>query len=273
MTIDVEDWNESFGRQGLPEDLKDSPSRIEASMDRLLEMMSLGSSLGTFFVLGTVAEKHPDLVRRIAKAGHEVGVHGWEHRSLESSSPAQLRKDLTRARALMQDLSGQETLGYRAPWFSLNRGTAWAEEVLQECGFSYDSSIFPCWNGIYGDSSAPRGVYRKPSGLFEIPPAVTRLGPIRIPVAGGFYWRMFPRFLLRWGVERLAREGYPAVLYLHPWELDTEQPRVRRGLFADLVHYGNLSRAGKVFQWAIEQWKLGPIREVFPQVASPAGLA
>ncbi|MBI4865420.1 MAG: DUF3473 domain-containing protein [Candidatus Wallbacteria bacterium] len=270
LSVDVEDWNEAFGRQGLPARLQGTESRIEQASDLLLELLERHRAKATCFVLGTVASRTPAVVRRIAAAGHRVGSHGWEHRCLDDSNPALLARHLTESRKLLQDLSGQPVLGFRAPWFSLRSRTAWAQAVIQEAGFTYDSSLFPVWNPFYGVSGAPLEVHRLPGGLHEVPPSAVELGPLRLPIAGGIYWRLLPFSWLNWGIDRLASLGRPAVLYLHPWELDTGQPRVWMGPMSTAIHYLNLSRTARVLESILGRWSFAPIEEVFPQVNSAA---
>lgn len=220
LTVDVEDWRQSTLDPGSP-----VGERVEPQTRRLLDLLAEVGARASFFVQGPVATRHPALVRAIRGAGHELGTHGWSHRPLQILGPGRFRDELDRAVAVLEDLTGEAVLSHRAADFSLDRRTPWAWEALAARGIRYDSSVFPVRTPRYGDSGAPLGPWRAPCGVLELPPAVAALGPWRIPVAGGGWMRLAPWAWTVWGLGRVLAEGRPAVLYVHPYELDPEEAR------------------------------------------------
>ena len=222
---------------------------------------------GTFFVLTWNAERHPDIVRRIVAAGHEIASHGYAHRLIYEQTPETFRDDITRAKATLEDITGTAVLGYRAPSASVTPRSLWALDVLLDVGLRYDSSIFPIRDTLYGLPDADRfpHVIRRRDGreLLEFPLATTRLFGRNVPLAGGGWLRVFPYRYTRWAMRRVNREGHPAVAFVHPWELDPEQPRMRtagrRGFSTHYVGlrgtYGKLRRLFRDFRFA-------PLRDV-----------
>ncbi|TMD58670.1 MAG: DUF3473 domain-containing protein [Chloroflexi bacterium] len=239
LSIDVEEWfqAEVYARAIQRERWPTIPSRVAASTERLLETLDHARVRATFFVLGIVAERLPNLVREIAAAGHEIGSHGWGHRPIWSLNRDAFFEDVSRARRILQELSGQPVLGYRAPTFSITSRTLWATNELRRAGYAYDSSIFPTLHDRYGIPDAPKAIHQLEGGLWEIPPSVLQLGPLHVPVAGGGYFRLYPLLLTRAAIrflnQRLAR---PAVVYVHPWEFDEDQPRPRISRLSQLRH-------------------------------------
>jgi polysaccharide deacetylase family protein (PEP-CTERM system associated) len=217
ITIDVEDWLQSTVDPHLP--LTD---RFHANTRKVLVALAARQTRGTFFVLGLAAEQAPELVREIQAAGHEVQSHGYGHELLHRLTPAQFRADLERSKKLLEDITGREIYGYRAPAFTITRQTLWALDVLAETGFRYDSSIFPLRTPRYGIAGAPYypHLLRTPAGheLKEFPVASYRLAGRRIPVGGGGYFRLFPYFVLRRGIRQLNAENRSATIYMHPYE-------------------------------------------------------
>ncbi len=244
------------------------PSRLEASTERVLALLDETGVRGTFFVLGWNAERHPELVRRIAAAGHEIASHGYEHKMIFEQTPDEFREDVTRSRALLEDLAGRPVLGYRAPTFSITERSRWAVRILAEAGYRYDSSIFPIRHDRYGIPTAPRflhelngatgatredggagreGAGARPSAggrpaLIEFPPTTLRVFGCNVPVAGGGYLRLFPARLILAALRRVNRQRHPAILYFHPWELDPEQPRLPLRRTSRFRHYVGLHR-------------------------------
>ena len=246
MSIDVEDWFQVENlRSAVARDTWDERElRVERNTDRMLELMAARGVRSTCFVLGWVAERCPDLVRRIAAAGHEVASHGYGHDLIYSLKPEDFRADIDRSVKLLQDLSGQPVRGYRAPSFSI---TDWAIPILQECGIEYDSSAFPTVaHDRYGKLSGMtpgRPIVTLPGGMTEVCISVVNVAGKGIPWGGGGYFRLFPYPLFRWGVRRVLATGDPYVFYIHPWEIDPGQPRVS-GLKRSHAfrHYVNLAR-------------------------------
>ena len=204
------------------------PRRSPMLVQRILEHLADAEVKGTFFILGWLAEREPDVVRAIADGGHEVASHGWDHRRVTALSPGEFRDDVRRSRALLQELSGQGVTGYRAPSFSILPGFEWALDVLLEEGYEYDSSMVPV--RVHPGYGYPRAnpdphPLRRPAGtLQELPPATLRVGPMNLPAGGGAYLRFFPVTLLRRALKAAEARGVPGTIYLHPWELDREMP-------------------------------------------------
>ena len=246
MTIDVEDYFHVSVFDGvLPRSSWDSmESRVVANTERLLDLFDEHAVRGTFFVLGWVAERHPDLVRAIAGRGHEIASHGYAHRLVYDQTPAAFRADVRRAKQLLEDASGRPVVGYRAPSYSITARSLWALDVLLEEGYQYDSSIFPIRHDRYGiplSGRQPYAIERNGGTLVEVPGSTTHLGPLNLPVAGGGYFRILPYWWTRWGISRVNNsERRPAVFYLHPWEIDPDQPRLRAGRLSAFRHYRNL---------------------------------
>jgi polysaccharide deacetylase family protein (PEP-CTERM system associated) len=248
-TFDIEDWFH-------PELVRAHASAtahasvVREGTQAILAALARRSQRATFFVLGDVARRHPDLVRAIAAAGHELACHGMTHQPLWSLDREAFRAELRAFRGAMNDALGHDpSRGFRAPTFSLDRGTAWALDVLREEGFTYDSSVFPMRMRLYGVAGAPLGIYRPgaadlaahdPAGaIVEFPVAVGRIGALRLPVAGGFYLRVLPFPVLRATLDGIARQR-PFVLYLHPWECAPSVPRVRLSPADAFITYTNL---------------------------------
>ncbi|MBK5943838.1 XrtA system polysaccharide deacetylase [Halorhodospira halophila] len=248
LTVDVEDYFQVLAM--APYVRRDQwdrwPCRVEASMDRLLQLCADHRVYGTFFTLGWVAERYPHIVRRIVAAGHELASHGYGHERVWEMGPRAFREDLLRARQLLEDIGGVAVTGYRAPAFSIGPRTPWAREILLETGHTYSSSVYPIRHDHYGEPDAPRQAHWPdgPGGLLEIPPATLRVFGRHLPAGGGGYFRLLPyrasRGALRW-ISQV--EGQPAVFYIHPWELDAEQPRIPGiDLRTRFRHYLNLGR-------------------------------
>lgn len=225
LTVDVEDGINISMRDNFNVEMEPT-ARVEDNVEVILEICERNGVKGTFFILGEVADKFPGMVKKIGAAGHELGVHGYQHDQMFKLTPQKLKSDLTRARALLQDLSGQEIYGFRAPAFSVNTRTAWALPVIAACGFSYDSSIFPSLSLRYGWKDFSKDICRIHLGetisLVEVPLSVVNLLGRDIPVGGGGYLRYFPYTWTRKSLERISRDR-SAIVYLHPYELDTER--------------------------------------------------
>jgi len=253
MSCDLEDYFQVQNAEGVVarEAWPTMPSRLAAATDRVLALFAETGVQATFFVLGWNAERQPEVVRRVAAAGHEIASHGYAHRMIFEQSPEEFRRDVRRAKALLEDLVGAAVWGYRAPTFSVTERSRWAIDVLLDEGYRYDSSIFPIRHDRYGIPSAPRFLHRASGsngrGLVEFPPTTARLLGCNLPVAGGGYLRLLPAWLVAAALRRVNREGHPAIVYFHPWELDPEQPRLPLRGVSRFRHYVNLSRtAGKL---------------------------
>ncbi len=249
FTIDVEDYYQVEAFAGVVD--KNSwqgyESRVENNTRRLLDILDEHSVKGTFFVLGWVAQRQRSLIREIADRGHEIASHGMSHTLVYTQSPAVFRDETRSSKALLEDICQHPVIGYRAATYSITRQSLWALDILHEEGFRYDSSIFPMRHDRYGihDANPYPSLLRTPSGntLAEFPISVFRYGSIKFPVAGGGYFRLFPYSMTRWGLAQINRSGHEFVFYLHPWEIDPEQPRIREaGALSRFRHYLNLDR-------------------------------
>jgi len=247
MTVDVEDYFHVSAFEGfIRRDQWDSfESRVTRNTERLLEIFAETRTLGTFFVLGWVAERYPNLVRRIASAGHEIASHSYFHRLVYSQTPEEFREDLTRAKKAIEDAAGVAVRGYRAPSYSITRRSLWALDILLEEGYQYDASIFPIYHDRYGIPDAPRHAYQvtgKHGALWELPGSTTQMAGRNLPIAGGGYFRLLPYAWTRYGIRTVnLREHKAVIFYLHPWEIDPDQPRLRASALSRLRHYRNLT--------------------------------
>ena len=275
MTIDVEDYFHVSVFDGIVPRARweTLESRVCANTERLLDLFAEYRVSATFFVLGWVAERQPALVRRIAALGHEVASHGYGHRLVYDQTPGAFREDVRRAKGLLESMSGAHVHGYRAPSYSVTPQSLWALDILIEEGYSYDSSIFPIRHDRYGIPLSPRHPYivRRPQGtLIEAPASTTVFGPLNLPVAGGGYFRILPYGWTRWGISRLNRdEGRPAIFYLHPWEIDPGQPRLRAGVLGRFRHYRNLTTTESRLRQLLEDFQFGPMSRVLQVAESP----
>jgi len=265
VSIDVEDWFqvENFAPV-IPRDTWERyPLRVEKNVETILGICSRTGVQGTFFILGWVAERLPQVVKRIAGEGHEIASHGWSHAPVWRLSQEQFRQEVARSRKLLEDLSGQAVTGYRAPTFSVVASTLWALDVLAEEGYQYDSSIFPIWHDVYGIPSSPLEIHRRGQGLWEVPPSVVDLRSLRLPVAGGGYFRLYPRRVTEWAMERMNQAGRPAVIYLHPWEFDPEHPKPDGVSKVKLLRHrvGLASTAGRL-EWLLRRFRFTTIQQV-----------
>jgi polysaccharide deacetylase family protein (PEP-CTERM system associated) len=208
-----------------------SGERVEPTTYWILDLMERSRQKGTFFVVGEIARQYPSLVRAIHRAGHEVASHSWEHRRVHTLSAAEFREDTRKSKEVLEQVTGEAILGYRAPTFSVVRQTAWALDVLAELGFLYDSSIFPVYHDRYGVPDAPRSPFLAVGerlDILEFPPATLRVGGFNLPIGGGGYFRLFPLAMLLQGLRQMRRHCRPSagMLYFHPWEFDPDQPRL-----------------------------------------------
>jgi polysaccharide deacetylase family protein (PEP-CTERM system associated) len=225
-------------------------------------------------MLGWVAERHPELVRRMQAAGHEIASHGYMHQLTYDLTPEDFRTDIRRAKALLQDQAGSEVVGYRAPSYSITERSLWALDVLLEEGYRYDASIFPIRHDRYGIPNAPRHPHRlarAAGSLIEAPPSTVRLGGHNLPIAGGGYFRLLPYAWTSWGVRRVnRRERKPVIFYLHPWEIDPDQPRLPVGGLSKVRHYTNLGETLPRLIRLIQQFRFAPVRQVLTALGLPA---
>ncbi len=233
LTFDVEEYFqvEAARRSGIaPESWGEFDSRLDVGLDAICDVLATADTKATFFVLGEVARRRGDWVKRLAEAGHEIASHGMTHTMLTQLSPEAAAAELRESKALLEDLSGQTVLGFRAPTFSVNHSNAWAIDALAEAGYVYDSSIFPVRHDRYGVPDAPREAFRcagpNGGGVLEIPPLTKRSFGATVPMGGGGYFRLVPLWWFASAVRAADRAGQPAMLYFHPWEFDPAQPEL-----------------------------------------------
>jgi polysaccharide deacetylase family protein (PEP-CTERM system associated) len=298
LSVDVEDYFQVSAFDGVVarSSWATYKSRVAASTDRLLALFEESGVHATFFVLGWIAERESAIVRKIAAAGHEIASHGYWHELVYRQSPREFREDVRRSRGILQEVSGQPVLGYRAPSFSITEASLWALEILAEEGFSYDASVFPIRHDRYGIPWVARhphparvilevhaarrrggrlgsGAARPPSAvspaldatwpLLEVPASTVRLCGCNLPVSGGGYFRLLPYGWTRWGISRVnRREGRAVVFYIHPWELDPGQPRLPVSVAGRLRHYRNLSRTEDRLRKLLREFRFGPVAAV-----------
>ena len=251
MTCDVEDYFQvsAFAPYIARDSWDARECRVEANIDRILALYERHGVRATFFTLGWIAERYPNVVRRIVAAGHELASHGYGHLRASDQSRAEFDNDIRSSKALLEDIGGQEVLGYRAPSFSIGHGNLWALDALREAGYRYSSSIYPIAHDHYGMPDAPRFAFypNGPDGLLEVPVTTVRIRGRNLPAGGGGYFRLLPYALSRWMMEKVNREdGEPALFYFHPWEIDPGQPRPEGlGAKARFRHYVNIGRMEK----------------------------
>jgi polysaccharide deacetylase family protein (PEP-CTERM system associated) len=279
MTVDVEDYFHVSVFDGiLPRSRWDQmESRVTRNTERLLEAFDTAGTRATFFVLGWVAERFPSLVRRIAAEGHEIASHGTAHRLVYDITPQAFREDVRRSKAVLESAGGRPVLGYRAPSYSITPRSLWAIDILIEEGYCYDASIFPIHHDRYGIPVSARHPFRLDRArgfIIEAPASTVRWGPFNVPVAGGGYFRILPYWWTRCGIARLNRhEGRPAIFYLHPWEIDPDQPRLDVGCLGRFRHYRNLDRCEARLMRLLKDFSFAPMQTVLDHVCEmrPSG--
>ncbi|WP_405223842.1 XrtA system polysaccharide deacetylase [Lentisalinibacter sediminis] len=276
LTVDVEEHfqvaalKEAFD----PRDWSSQQSRVDANTGRLLDLMGRHGVQGTFFVLGWVAERHPDLIRRIAAAGHELACHGQSHQLIYSQEPAVFREETLRAKNTLEDIAGVPVHGYRAASYSITPASVWALDVITEAGFQYDSSIVPVRHDFYGFTGAPAlpHILRLPDGLEirEFPPSTIRIAGQRLPIGGGGYFRLFPYWFSRWGLRKVNHKyGQPFTFYTHPWEVDPQQPRAQVSWKSRFRHYVNLEKCEPRLDRLLGDFRFSTMRAVLDSLDLP----
>lgn len=265
FTIDVEDYYmvSAFADIVKFDDWHRYESRVEKNTYTLLHLLEEYGVQATFFVLGWVAEKCPGLVRDIHAAGHEIACHGYNHRLIYDLSPEEFREDTRKAKAVLEDLAGSAVVGYRATSYSIIKETQWALDILIEQGFLYDSSIFPIQHDRYGFPEAerfPHRLIRAEGGIIEYPPSTYALWGKNIPMAGGGYLRLFPQTLTKAALRSInEKEKQPCVLYVHPWEIDEEQPRLQGRWLSKRRHYLNLHSTLPKLRALLQEFEYRPL--------------
>ena len=247
ITVDVEDWfHVSLFRHHIRHsDWEKMESTVVENTVRILNIFSRHEVKATFFVLGWVAERYPELVIAIQENGHEIASHGYGHQMVFEQSPDQFQEDIGRSLEILQSITGEKVRGYRAPSYSITRDTLWALEKLIELGLDYDSSIFPVRHDVYGVADAPRFPFKieivDKGSIIEFPISTTKILGKNVPIAGGGYLRLWPYWFFKQGIRKVNRTGEPTIIYFHPWEIDPLIPRIEVGNMKHLRHYGNLA--------------------------------
>jgi polysaccharide deacetylase family protein (PEP-CTERM system associated) len=267
LTIDVEDYFQvSALAPYIPREQWDSREcRVERNVERILLMLDEGQTRATFFTLGWVAERYPQLVRRIVAGGHELASHGYGHQRASDLSEAEFSADISSAKKLLEDISGEEVKGYRAPSFSIGEANLWAFDCLARAGYRYSSSIYPIRHDHYGMPNAPRFAHQVRDGLLELPVTTLRYFDRNWPASGGGYFRLLPYALSRWLLRKVnQRDQQPAIFYFHPWEIDAEQPRIA-GISTKtrFRHYVNLQYTEARIRRLLGDFSWGRMDEVF----------
>ena len=268
FTIDVEDYFQvsAFAPHISRSEWELRECRVERNVERILDMLRRRNVQATFFTLGWIAQRYPQLVRDIVAGGHELASHGWDHQRASDLTPQEFFKDISRAKALLEDLGGVPVLGYRAPSFSIGRANPWAFDELERAGYRYSSSVYPIVHDHYGMPEAPRFAFdATPQGFIEVPPTTLRLLSRNLPSSGGGYFRLLPYGVSRWMLRHVNQtERQSAIFYFHPWEIDPDQPRVdgvsRKARFR---HYLNLQRMESRLERLLADFHWGRMDRIF----------
>ncbi len=266
LTVDVEDYFQvsAFAPHIARSDWDARECRVERNMERILGMLDESGSKATFFTLGWIAERYPQLVRAIVDNGHELASHGYGHQRVSDQTAEVFLADIRRAKNLLEDISGHEIKGYRAPSFSIGKNNLWAFDCLERAGYRYSSSVYPIRHDHYGMPDAPRFAFGV-GGLLEVPPTTLRMGGRNWPASGGGYFRLMPYALSRWLLRRVnATDRQPAIFYFHPWEIDHEQPRIS-GISAKtrFRHYVNIDRMEPRLRQLLNDFRWGRMDRIF----------
>jgi polysaccharide deacetylase family protein (PEP-CTERM system associated) len=276
LSVDVEDYFHvsAFSRNISRSDWDGIPLRVDNNTRRLLALFDEFDTRATFFVLGWVAERLPDLIRDIAARGHEIASHGYSHQLVYNQSPDEFRAETLRSKRLLEDIVRQPVCGYRAASYSITARSQWALDTLVEAGFDYDSSIFPIHHDRYGMPGTPDHPYvlQTPNGksLVEFPLSTARVLGYRLPVSGGGYFRIYPYALTRSGLAQVNRRQQPFIFYLHPWEIDPAQPRVSASRLSRFRHYHNLDKCESRLRRLLKDFRFGTVREVLQDLGLSA---
>jgi polysaccharide deacetylase family protein (PEP-CTERM system associated) len=283
LTVDVEDYFQvtAFERVIDPATWDRYPLRVGDNTRRILDLFDGYGVKGTFFVLGWVAQREPELVREIQRRGHEIACHGFDHQLIYRIGPEAFRQDIRHAKALLEDITGKAVYGYRAPSYSITASSLWALDLLIQEGFTYDSSIFPIMHDIYGIPDAPRFPHTitRPAGIIrEFPISTIQVRGfyrnLRLPVGGGGYLRLLPAYWFRRAFQKMNALGLPAVLYFHPWEIDPGQPRIKAGYRSRFRHYLNLGRMEGRLSSLLATLPFAPMGKVLSELTeSQAGVS
>lgn len=269
MTVDVEDYFQvaAFANKVKFSDwgLTKYPVRAENNTDKLLDMFSKYETKATFFVLGWIAEARPQIIKKIVEQGHELASHGYAHQRANTQTPESFREDVYRSKAFLEDTTGIQIKGYRAPSFSIDPSNEWAFEILSELGFTFSSSTYPIKHDLYGAPNWPRYKYRRPEGIIEIPIPTNRTVGVNLPIGGGGYFRLYPYLLSKMLISNFKKQTQqPYSFYFHPWEIDHEQPKIDDVPFkSKFRHYLNLHRMEGRLERLLSDFEWDTISKVY----------
>ncbi|GAW95518.1 MULTISPECIES: XrtA system polysaccharide deacetylase [Colwellia] len=267
LTVDVEDYFHvsAFEKAIAKSDWQNLEMRVERNTYRLLELFEQKQAKCTFFTLGWVAERCPNLIKAIVEQGHELASHGFDHQRATRMTPDEFRADVSKSKQVLEDISGQAVIGYRAPSFSFNDSNTWVYEILVELGFDYSSSTYPIEHDLYGVPNWPRFKYQRPEGIIEIPVPTVRKNNRNTGIGGGGYFRLYPYFLSKRRIDSyLSTEQQPYSFYFHPWEIDPDQPRVAgASIKSKLRHYLNLSTMEAKVVRLLEDYQWHTMKSVY----------
>lgn len=267
LTVDVEEFYQAEVFSGIIDRMEPEkyPPGVEKNTMRLLRLFSECGVRGTFFILGSIAEKYPGLIRSILESGHEIASHGTGHRMVTRMTPTEFREDVRKSRQVLEDITGKAVLGYRAPTFSILKRTEWAYEILRDEGFRYSSSVFPIRHDRYGWAEfglSPRKMAaRGDRWIWEVPLSVKSIGGVNLPFGGGGYLRLYPLFLTKYFFRRLLQSGRPGVVYVHPWEIDREHPRIAMPVLKRIRHYVGISGMEEKIRDLLRSFSFGRMDE------------
>lgn len=272
LTIDVEDYFqvEAFATVIDKQKWQQYPVRVDKNTFLLLDLLDEKDIKATFFVLGWVGKRSPSLIKEIAERGHEIASHGLSHKLVYTQTRKEFRSETRESKKILEDLAQQAVIGYRAATYSITKDSLWALDIIEEEGFRYDSSIFPVRHDKYGIPNAKKTphAYKTAHGrsLIEYPLSVLSLGPLNVPISGGGYFRLFPYRFTKWALRRINQNGEPFVFYLHPWEIDPEQPRIPNAkTLSKLRHYLNLDKCLARLLKLTDDFAFSPMREILSQ--------
>ncbi|HSJ78416.1 MAG TPA: XrtA system polysaccharide deacetylase [Erythrobacter sp.] len=277
LSVDVEDWFqvgafENVIARGEWDSIK---TRVEDNVYRVIDLFAEADVSATFFTLGWVAKRHPNMIRRIADAGHEIASHGYDHARVFTFTRPEFAEDIRKAREILEDCAGVKVTGYRAPSFSIDQRTPWAFAELAEQGYGYSSSVAPVVHDHYGWPEAPRFAFRPLpwSSMIELPVTTAMLGGRRVAAGGGGFFRVLPYAFSRWAIRQVNRqEGRPAVFYFHPWEVDPDQPRVAHApLRSRFRHYTGLTKMAGKLSDLVHEFRWGRMDVIAHREAARAG--
>ncbi|MCF7811743.1 DUF3473 domain-containing protein [bacterium] len=274
LTIDVEEWFQCYNIEGCiaRDDWDNIPSRLAVGVDKFLDILNESNTKATCFILGYIAVRHPKIIRKIAERGHEIACHGWDHKLITRQSPDEFQRETEDSVKAITDITGKEVKGYRASNFTIVKDTLWALKILAEIGFQYDSSIFPFKRSRYGITAFPRNPIRinlnSDLEIIEFPLPTMKIFGKSLPAGGGGYLRFYPYGITKWAINELNKGGIPATVYIHPWELDPDQPRVKKGidLKKRMMHYCRLSSTETKLRSLLRDFRFTTIENVYNSI-------